>query len=95
MTSVKTLEMEPVGPDGQNDPFSRSNKSRSLKAPHFAHFHLALTAKTSHFKDQTNPEEGKPTILPIFLRYSSPYILVIQNFDVIFAEIFNGRPLRP
>ena len=32
-TSVKTLDMNPVGSHGQSDPFSRSKKPRSLHTP--------------------------------------------------------------
>ncbi|KAG5591689.1 hypothetical protein H5410_042203 [Solanum commersonii] len=46
-TSIKTLVIELVGPDGKTNPFS------------------------------------------------SHRFLVIQNSNVIFAEIFHGRPLRP
>jgi len=56
---------------------------------------LALTTKTSNFQGQTSPGAGKPPILPIFMSYSSPYILVIWNSDLIFAKILHGRPLRP
>ncbi|KAG5612762.1 hypothetical protein H5410_024043 [Solanum commersonii] len=57
------------------------------------------------FSRSNNPEAGKPPILSIFVCYSSPSFLVIQNFDIIFAEIFHGhlsygvscpsRPKRP
>ncbi|KAG5574358.1 hypothetical protein H5410_054492 [Solanum commersonii] len=40
-TSSKTLAMEPVGPHGQNDPFSRLNKPRSGK-PLFCQFSYAI-----------------------------------------------------
>jgi len=56
---------------------------------------LALTTKTTNFIGQTSPEAGKPPILPIFMCYSSPSFLVIWNFDLIFAKILSGRPLRP
>ncbi|KAG5613700.1 hypothetical protein H5410_013524 [Solanum commersonii] len=95
----QTLPMEPVGPHGQNYSFSRSNDIRSgpwnfwlseISTSVFPKFYsdvcedqLALTAKTTHFKGQTILEEGKPTILPIF------------NFNLIFAKILRGRPLRP
>ncbi|KAG5568912.1 hypothetical protein H5410_064075 [Solanum commersonii] len=47
-TSVKTLPMKPVGPHGQNDPFSRSNDPRSKILtssseqvnPHFVDFRV-------------------------------------------------------
>ncbi|KAG5569111.1 hypothetical protein H5410_058877 [Solanum commersonii] len=56
---------------------------------------LALMANTTHFQGQTIPGPGKPPILLIFVCYSSPYFLVIQNFDAIFAKKIHGRPLRP
>ncbi|KAG5582385.1 hypothetical protein H5410_053012 [Solanum commersonii] len=34
-TYVKTLDMEPVGPDGPNDPFSRSNNPQSSSPSFF------------------------------------------------------------
>ncbi|KAG5569108.1 hypothetical protein H5410_058874 [Solanum commersonii] len=37
-TFVKTLPMEPDVPNGQNDPFSRSNDHRCKKSPNFAYF---------------------------------------------------------
>ncbi|KAG5582378.1 hypothetical protein H5410_053005 [Solanum commersonii] len=82
---VKTLAIDSVGPDGPNDPFSRSNDPQSSQ--------LSLTSKTAYFQGQTNPEVGKHSILVIFICYS---LLIIgdPNFDVILAEIFHGHPLR-
>ncbi|KAG5578657.1 hypothetical protein H5410_058791 [Solanum commersonii] len=48
-TSVKTLAMELVGPNGQYNPFSR----RPLRP--YLWSQLALTAKRTHFQGQTNP----------------------------------------
>ncbi|KAG5628344.1 hypothetical protein H5410_000061 [Solanum commersonii] len=84
-TDFHTLPMEPVGPHGQNGPFSRSNKPQSSL--------LALTAKTVHFQGQTSPRAGKPPLLPIFICYSSPSFVVIQNFNLIFVRISHGHPL--
>ncbi|KAG5600597.1 hypothetical protein H5410_031967 [Solanum commersonii] len=42
--------MEPVGPDDQNGPYSRSNEPRSNQ--------LALTARTDHFHGHTIPEQN-------------------------------------
>ena len=56
---------------------------------------LALTAKTTHFQGQTIPRAGKPPLLPIFMCYCSPSFLVIRNYDLTFAKILPGRPLRP
>ncbi|KAG5591706.1 hypothetical protein H5410_042220 [Solanum commersonii] len=39
-TSVKTLVMEPDGPDGQTGSFSRYNEPRACKPPLFADFHV-------------------------------------------------------
>ncbi|KAG5582352.1 hypothetical protein H5410_052979 [Solanum commersonii] len=99
--------MEPVVPDSQNGSFSRSNKPRSRTA-HFkgAIVHhlfkvkrdskqLAVTAKTTHFQGQKILGDGKPPILPNFMCYSSLPLLVIRNSNMIFAEIFHRRSLRP
>ncbi|KAG5600586.1 hypothetical protein H5410_031956 [Solanum commersonii] len=48
-TSVITLAMEPVGPDRQNGPFSRSNDP--LSRPYLGS-ELAMTAKPSQFQGQ-------------------------------------------
>ncbi|KAG5582350.1 hypothetical protein H5410_052977 [Solanum commersonii] len=100
-TSIKTFVIEPVGPHDQNIPFSRSYDPRSRISTSFLPkffmdlwSQLALTAKTTHFQGQTSLEEGKPLILPVFVCYSSPSFLVIQNFDIIFAKFFLGRPLK-
>ncbi|KAG5588869.1 hypothetical protein H5410_039383 [Solanum commersonii] len=79
-TSVITLPMESVGPHGQNDPFSRSNEPRA-EITYGASW--SSRPKWPILKGQTDPRAGKPPILPIF------------NFDIIFAKILPGRPLRP
>ncbi|KAG5574357.1 hypothetical protein H5410_054491 [Solanum commersonii] len=79
-TSVKTLSIEPVGPHGQNVPFSRSNDPRSRL---YLWSQLALTAKRAHFQGQTI---CRPVVHGIF---GDP------KFDLIFAKILPGRPLRP
>ncbi|RAN66245.1 hypothetical protein, partial [Bacillus sp. SRB_8] len=56
---------------------------------------LSLTAKTSHFEGQICPGLGKPPILEDYHAIHSMKFLVIWNFDIIFAKIFRGRPLRP
>ncbi|KAG5570391.1 hypothetical protein H5410_060157 [Solanum commersonii] len=81
--------MELFGPDGQNDSFSMSKEPRACKPPHFTDFHLALTAKMTHFQSQMIPGADKSPILPIFVCYSSPSFLVIRNSYFI---IFFGDP---
>ncbi|KAG5603467.1 hypothetical protein H5410_024959 [Solanum commersonii] len=56
---------------------------------------LALMTKMAHFEGQTIPRAGKLPPLPIFICYSSPSLLVIRNFDLIFAKNLLIRPLRP
>ncbi|KAG5569109.1 hypothetical protein H5410_058875 [Solanum commersonii] len=120
-----TLPIEPVGPYGQNDQFTKSNDPRGRKTPHFANFHLTYGAswpsrpKRPFFKFKRSqeqilsvepvgphdqnisfsrsnyPKAGKPPLPPIFKCYSSPYLLVIQNSDLIFAKILPERPLKP
>ncbi|KAG5569106.1 hypothetical protein H5410_058872 [Solanum commersonii] len=64
-TSVKTLPMEPIGPYGQNVPFSRSNDLQSRILPgrslrSYLWCQLALSTKTSHFQSQTIHGAAKP-----------------------------------
>ncbi|KAG5613684.1 hypothetical protein H5410_013508, partial [Solanum commersonii] len=54
-TSVKTLAIDPVGPHGQNVPFSRSNAPQIRP---YLLIQLGVTAKTSHFQGQMNPGAG-------------------------------------
>ncbi|KAG5576376.1 hypothetical protein H5410_056510 [Solanum commersonii] len=56
--------MEPVGPDGQIGPFSRSNEPRCGLNTHFADFR---TGKPTHFHGQMIPGASKPPDLPIFV----------------------------
>ncbi|KAG5582372.1 hypothetical protein H5410_052999 [Solanum commersonii] len=99
MDFIKTLAIESVGPDGQNGPFSRLNDPGSRSTPHFVDFRvwsqLSLMVKTVHFHSQTIPGVGKPPILPIFLFYRSPSLLVIRNSKVILAKNFHECPIRP
>ncbi|KAG5568922.1 hypothetical protein H5410_064085, partial [Solanum commersonii] len=71
-TSVKTLPMESVGPHDQKGPFSWLNdpKNRRPLRP-YLWSQLAITAKTTHFLDQTIPRAvheffGEPKIRPHF-----------------------------
>ncbi|KAG5569107.1 hypothetical protein H5410_058873 [Solanum commersonii] len=82
-TSVNTLPIDTVFPHGKNDPFSRSNDHRSRP---ILWNQLALTAKTTHFQDQTIPEARKP----LFCRFS----YAIKS-NLIFAKILPECPLIP
>ncbi|KAG5591704.1 hypothetical protein H5410_042218 [Solanum commersonii] len=59
-TSVKTLTMEPVGPDGQN---------RII-------FKLVPIGKSAHFEGQMIPRAGKPTILLIFVSIVHGFLVI-------------------
>ncbi|KAG5607809.1 hypothetical protein H5410_029301 [Solanum commersonii] len=49
----------------------------------------------AHLQGQTIPGASKPLVFPIFVCYSSRDFMVIGNFDIIFAKILHGPPLRP
>ncbi|KAG5582359.1 hypothetical protein H5410_052986 [Solanum commersonii] len=88
--------MEPVGPDDQNGPFSSSNEPQSswpwrqkrptLKVKRSPEQTLGMEpvdpdGQLAHFQGQNEP------------RSCSPSFLVIQNSNVLFAEIFHKRPI--
>ena len=54
---------------------------------------LSVTAKTTYFESQTTPQARKSLILSIFCGIVHEF-LMIQNFDVSFAQIFCAWSLR-
>ena len=51
------------------------------------------TFKMTYYQGQMSPRAGNPPILSIFVCHSLPFVLVIQNSDIIFVKIFHGRLL--
>ncbi|KAG5576291.1 hypothetical protein H5410_056425 [Solanum commersonii] len=99
-TSVKTLSIKSVGPDWQTNPFSRLNEPRSWITSHFVDFHVNQPI----VKVKGSPKSFLPKCLMdvcqdlsngVIRNQWSMDLLVIQIFDVIFAEIFHGRSSRP
>ncbi|KAG5578677.1 hypothetical protein H5410_049304 [Solanum commersonii] len=89
--SVNTLPMEPVGPHGQNDPFSMSKDPRSRRPLRsYLWSQLALTAKTANFQVQMIPEVvheifGDPELRPHFFK----------NIILTFIKTFSMVPICP
>ncbi|KAG5569182.1 hypothetical protein H5410_058948 [Solanum commersonii] len=93
----KTLVMEPIGSDWKIGPFSRSNEPRSLPKI-FMDFHHDFIYGASWskrvnrpiFNVKQAPDQANPKFINFRVLYSINY-LVIQIFDVIFAESFHGH----
>ncbi|KAG5569110.1 hypothetical protein H5410_058876 [Solanum commersonii] len=87
--------MDPVGPHGQNGPFSRSNKPRSRISTSFLpkifiDVHLDLSYGASW------PSRTKRLIFKVKqASKQSMDFLMIRNSNLIFVKNFHGRPLRP
>ncbi|KAG5582371.1 hypothetical protein H5410_052998 [Solanum commersonii] len=83
-TSVKTLTEDPVGPNSQKGPSTSSNEPQSR-----------TFVKTLAMEPVGPDGENRPFSRSNEPQSISPSFLEIQNFDVIFAEIFYGHLLRP
>ncbi|KAG5576457.1 hypothetical protein H5410_056591 [Solanum commersonii] len=86
--------MESVGPDGKNNPFSRSNKPRSEFPTLFLLNLFADVRQDLRYGDGRSRCENRPIFkenYPNFKVKQAPQ----QLFDVIFLKIFCGRSSRP
>ncbi|KAG5582344.1 hypothetical protein H5410_052971 [Solanum commersonii] len=82
--------MAPVGPDGQNGPFSRSNKTQIMEL-------VIPDSQNGPFSRSNELRSSSPSFLmiPNSDVFFAKNFIDIRNFDVIFAKIFHGRLLRP
>ncbi|KAG5582387.1 hypothetical protein H5410_053014 [Solanum commersonii] len=95
-TSVKTIAMEPIGLDDQNDPFSRSNDPRSSPwifgdsefRRHFCRKFSWMSVETIAMEPVGPDGQNGPFSRSNEPRSSSLSFLVICNSDVIFAKNF-------
>ncbi|KAG5627716.1 hypothetical protein H5410_012934, partial [Solanum commersonii] len=110
-TSVKSLVMEAVGPNGQIGPFSRSNESQSSygvswsRRPNQPVFKVkrALEQLWSQLVPMAKPThfQGQTSLEKVNRLFCQFSCIIIHgffsdpNFDVNFAKNFHGHPLRP